>query len=77
MLSDNLVEMYQEAGIQTYAQFVAKEIIKNENDYTVVFENGEKLTGGLRPICWWSGTEYGETWLGEYASPIRMKKDLS
>ncbi|MDB1680263.1 MULTISPECIES: glutathione-disulfide reductase [Enterococcus] len=45
MLSDNLVEMYQEAGIQTYAHYVAKEIIKNENDYTVVFENGEKLIG--------------------------------
>ena len=45
MLSDNLVEMYQVAVIQSYAHYVAKEIIKNENDYTVVFENGEKLTG--------------------------------
>lgn len=45
MLSDNLVEMYQESGIQTYAYYVAKEIIKNENDYTVVFENGKTLTG--------------------------------
>ncbi|OQO69718.1 glutathione-disulfide reductase [Enterococcus villorum] len=45
MLSDNLIEMYQEAGIRTYARHTAKEIIKNEKEYTVVFENGEQLTG--------------------------------
>lgn len=45
MLSDNLVEMYQEAGIKTYAGHIAKEIIKNDNEYTVVFENGERLSG--------------------------------
>ncbi|MBF8808729.1 MAG: glutathione-disulfide reductase [Enterococcus lacertideformus] len=45
MLSDNLVEMYQEAGIKTCAGHIAKEIIKNDNEYTVVFENGERLSG--------------------------------
>jgi glutathione reductase (NADPH) len=45
MLSDNLIEMYQEAGIRTYARHTAKEIIKNDKEYTVVFENGEQLTG--------------------------------
>ncbi|MEY8445720.1 glutathione-disulfide reductase [Enterococcus ratti] len=44
MLSDNLIEMYQEAGIKTYAQFTVKEIIKNEKEYTVVFENGKRLS---------------------------------
>lgn len=46
MLSDNLIEMYQEAGIKTYAKHTAKEIKKNEDgSYTVVFENGEELVG--------------------------------
>ncbi|MGM9903828.1 glutathione-disulfide reductase [Enterococcus sp. 10A9_DIV0425] len=45
MLSDNLIEMYQEAGIKTFANSIAKEISKNEEGYTVVFENGETLTG--------------------------------
>lgn len=43
MLSDNLIEMYQEAGIHTYANFTASEIIKNGDVYTVTFENGETL----------------------------------
>lgn len=43
MLSDNLIEMYQEAGIHTYANFTASEITKNGNVYTVTFENGETL----------------------------------
>ncbi|MCC9081683.1 hypothetical protein LOS20_01240 [Enterococcus faecium] len=28
MLSDNLIQMYQEAGIKTYAHHIAKEITK-------------------------------------------------
>lgn len=43
MLSDNLIEMYQEAGIHTYANFTAREITKNGDVYTVTFENGETL----------------------------------
>ncbi|PQC31513.1 glutathione-disulfide reductase [Enterococcus mundtii] len=43
MLSDNLIEMYQEAGIHTYANFTASEITKNGDIYTVTFENGETL----------------------------------
>lgn len=43
MLSDNLIEMYQEAGIHTYANFTASEITKNGDVYTVTFENGETL----------------------------------
>lgn len=43
MLSDNLIEMYQEAGIHTYANFTASEIKKNGDVYTVTFENGETL----------------------------------
>ncbi|MFP3775829.1 glutathione-disulfide reductase [Enterococcus mundtii] len=43
MLSDNMIEMYQEAGIHTYANFTASEITKNGNVYTVTFENGETL----------------------------------
>ncbi|BDX41779.1 glutathione-disulfide reductase [Enterococcus faecium] len=45
MLSDNLIQMYQEAGIKTYAHHIAKEITKNNDEYTVLFENGETLTG--------------------------------
>lgn len=43
MLSDNMIEMYQEAGIHTYANFTASEITKNGDVYTVTFENGETL----------------------------------
>ena len=44
MLSDNLVEMYQEAGLSLYPEHVATEIIKNDDDtFTVTFENGAKL----------------------------------
>ncbi|MGG5305219.1 glutathione-disulfide reductase [Enterococcus pernyi] len=43
MLSDNLIEMYQEAGIHTYANFTASEITKNGDVYSVTFENGETL----------------------------------
>ncbi|WP_303754240.1 glutathione-disulfide reductase [Enterococcus sp. S86.2] len=44
MLSDNLVEMYQEAGLSLYPEYVATEIIKNDDDtFTVTFENGAKL----------------------------------
>lgn len=44
MLSDNLVEMYQEAGLSLYPEHVATEIIKNDEDtFTVTFENGAKL----------------------------------
>lgn len=43
MLSDNLIQMYQEAGIHTYANFTAREITKNGDVYTVTFENGETL----------------------------------
>ncbi|MGG5311067.1 glutathione-disulfide reductase [Enterococcus sp. DIV1304_2] len=43
MLSDNLIEMYQEAGIHTYANFTASEITKNGDIYKVTFENGETL----------------------------------
>ncbi|MGG5340373.1 glutathione-disulfide reductase [Enterococcus pernyi] len=43
MLSDNLIEMYQEAGIHTYANFTASKITKNGDVYTVTFENGETL----------------------------------
>lgn len=45
MLSDNLVEIYQEAGIQTYANYVPAKIEKHGNEYTVTFENGETLIG--------------------------------
>lgn len=45
MLADNLVEMYQEAGIETYAEYTATSITKDGETYTVTFENGETLTG--------------------------------
>lgn len=45
MLSDNLVEMYQEAGIEIYAEHTAESIVKNGEDYLVTFENGTVLTG--------------------------------
>ena len=45
MLADNLVEMYQESGIETYAGYVASRIIKEGDEYLVHFENGETLTG--------------------------------
>ncbi|MGX7131078.1 glutathione-disulfide reductase [Enterococcus songbeiensis] len=44
MLSDNLVEMYKEAGIEVYPQYVASRIEKQGNEYTVHFENGSSLT---------------------------------
>ena len=45
MLSDNLVEMYQDNGVTLCAEHVAKEIIKNEdNTFTVIFENGVSHT---------------------------------
>lgn len=47
MLSDNLLEMYEEAGIKTYAHAVPKKIEKAGDLYTVTFENGENLTGDV------------------------------
>ena len=45
MLTDNLVEMYQEAGMHLYANSVAKELVKEEDGQTTVyFETGEKIT---------------------------------
>ncbi len=44
MLADNLVEMYQESGIETYAGYVASRIIKEGDEYIIHFENGETLT---------------------------------
>ncbi|BCA87025.1 glutathione-disulfide reductase [Enterococcus saigonensis] len=44
MLSDNLVEMYQEAGVSLYPEHIAQEIVKNaDGTFTVIFENGVKL----------------------------------
>lgn len=45
MLSDNLLEMYQEAGLETYAHYVPQKIEKTDDVYTVTFENGKTLTG--------------------------------
>lgn len=45
MLADNLVQMYQEAGMHLYANSTAEKIEKNGNEYTVTFENGKQLTG--------------------------------
>lgn len=45
MLSNHLVELYQQDGIQMYAQFVPASIEKVGETYTVHFENGESLTG--------------------------------
>lgn len=45
MLSDNLLEIYEEAGIQTYPHYVPQKIEKKADLYTVTFENGETLTG--------------------------------
>ncbi|MFV0558724.1 MAG: glutathione-disulfide reductase [Enterococcus sp.] len=45
MLSDNLVEMYQESGIKTHANHVAQEIVKTPTGYEVHFENGTMLSG--------------------------------
>lgn len=44
MLGRNLVEMYKEAGIEVYPQYVAERIEKNGEDYTVFFENGSTLS---------------------------------
>lgn len=45
MLTDNLVEMYQESGMHLYANSVAKELVKEEDGQTTVyFETGEKIT---------------------------------
>lgn len=45
MLGTNLVEMYQEAGIELYAEHTAEQIIKTEAGYEVTFTNGTVLTG--------------------------------
>lgn len=44
MLSDQLLTIYRDNGMKLYSGSVAEKIIKNENDYTVAFENGEFLT---------------------------------
>ena len=45
MLAENLVEIYNENGMNTYANYVATKIEKQAELYTVTFENGETLTG--------------------------------
>ena len=45
MLADNLIEIYQEQGMATYAGCVPKAIEKKDNLYTVTFENGQTLQG--------------------------------
>lgn len=45
MLSYHLVELYQQDGIQTYAEYVPASIEKEGETYTVHFKNGESLTG--------------------------------
>ncbi|KAF1297973.1 glutathione-disulfide reductase [Enterococcus sp. JM4C] len=45
MLTDNLVEMYQEAGMHLYANSTAKELVKEaDGQVTVHFENGQSIT---------------------------------
>ncbi|OJG17326.1 glutathione reductase [Enterococcus canis] len=45
MLAENLVQMYQEAGIRTYPLSVAEKIERlSSGEYTVLFENGQQLT---------------------------------
>lgn len=45
MLSDNLVKFYEEAGMHLYVNSVAEKIEKQDDHFTVFFENGEKSTG--------------------------------
>ena len=45
MLTDNLVEIYREAGMDLYSGYVAERIEERDGQYTVFFENGQTLTG--------------------------------
>lgn len=45
MLSDNLTEMYQQAGMALHANHVPERIEKDDDTYTVFFENGATLQG--------------------------------
>lgn len=45
MLGDNLVQMYEEEGLSLYKKYVPSAIEKNGEEYTVTFENGNKITG--------------------------------
>lgn len=45
MLTDNLVEMYQNDGLKLYPNHVPKEIEAIDDSYQVHFENGQTLTG--------------------------------
>lgn len=45
MLADNLVQTYEEEGVFVYKECVPSSIEKNGNEYTVIFENGTKITG--------------------------------
>jgi len=45
MLADNLVQEYEEEGISIYKESIPSAIDKNGKQYTVSFENGEKITG--------------------------------
>lgn len=44
MLSDNLVGMYQEAGVHLYAEHTAEKIEETATGYEVTFTNGKTLT---------------------------------
>lgn len=45
MLADNLVQTYEEEGVSIYKESVPSAIEKNGEEYTVIFENGTKITG--------------------------------
>ncbi|GMA53249.1 hypothetical protein GCM10025857_46060 [Alicyclobacillus contaminans] len=45
MLADNLVQTYEEEGVSVYKECVPSTIEKNGEEYTVIFENGTKITG--------------------------------
>ncbi|OFI46905.1 glutathione-disulfide reductase [Floricoccus penangensis] len=45
MLSENLVKIYNDNGIETFPNYVPEKIEKSGNQYTVTFENGQTLIG--------------------------------
>lgn len=47
MLSDNLVEIYQENGVALYPEYVAKSIQREAAGFCVTFENGAQLRADL------------------------------
>ena len=65
MLTDNLVEIYREAGMDLYSGYVAERIEERDGQYTVFFENGQTLTGTVYCLLGTSA-QYPTPWFGKY-----------